>query len=328
MGYMGSAVRKTNYPQRCYNAQNHWRVGWFSRRAVEVDPHSTAVYKLAPFVDYNKTAEDEYVVIKVTGLDLYLQFNRQKSFNIDTGEFPDSLAIVKDTGEGTNLLAGLNLIQSRYEEIVDSKLLTIEVCSMQLSNGLQADMMKVSIGFGPSLCSNPSGGNLTSAGEKMTYLVVAASVVSAGSMLLAIVFLFLRTSSRRGKEMDPRKLVLEDDKRKYCSMLTGAARKFHTNSLRASEHGLVSAVSAFERLRRNNSLCQLAVPDATGSVETGTAVTASVSTGNISTSASKRSITNDCLVASQGTSVFLGTDASIANSVSTGSSSSSGTLSS
>jgi len=74
-------VKKTNYPQRCFNGQNHWKLGWYSDRTREVDPYYPQRYKIAAFVDYDKVQQNEYVIIRIKNLNMYLQFNRAKSFN-------------------------------------------------------------------------------------------------------------------------------------------------------------------------------------------------------------------------------------------------------
>lgn len=207
-GYMGGAVRATNYPRRCYNAQNHWHVGWYSSRSIEIDPYSVspAVYPVVPFVDFNKASSGEYVVVKLTGLDLYMQYNRQKSFNVETGELQDRLTIVRDTGEGTDLLAGLNDDSPWWQRMYDSRLLTIEVCSVQMAQSSQeADVMYVSIGFGTSRCPQsqapPSGSTTTQASTRnrmvdSTFFPVVMVAVLV-MVLASLTAVFVRAS--RGK---------------------------------------------------------------------------------------------------------------------------------
>jgi Gametolysin peptidase M11 len=207
-GYMGGAVRATNYPRRCYNAQNHWHVGWYSSRSIEIDPYSTssAVYRVIPFVDFNKANTGEYAIVKLTGLDLYMQYNRQKSFNVETGELQDRLTIVRDTGEGTDLLAGLSDDSPWWQRMYDSRLLTIEVCSVQMARSSQEpDVMFVSIGFGASRCpqSNaPSSGSTSTQSsptnrmvDSMIFPIAMVSVLVV--VLVSLTAVFIRAS--RGK---------------------------------------------------------------------------------------------------------------------------------
>jgi hypothetical protein len=207
-GYMGGAVRATNYPQRCYNAQNHWHVGWYSSRSIEIDPYSVspAVYRVIPFVDFNKASAGEYALVKLTGLDLYMQYNRQKSFNVETGELQDRLAIVRDTGEGTDLLAGLNDDSPWWQRMYDSRLLTVEVCSVQMAQSSQdPDIMYVSIGFGASRCPQshaPSSGSTVTQSSSRNRMVDSMFFPVAMVSLLVVVLasltaVFIRAS--RGK---------------------------------------------------------------------------------------------------------------------------------
>jgi hypothetical protein len=157
-GYMGGAQATTDHPQKCYNAQNHWHLGWYAARSIEINPYTMtpSVYSIVPFVDFNKSEPGQYVIVKLTGLDLYMQYNRMKSFNGETGELVDRLVIVKDTGEGTDLLVALNDEDPWWQRTFDSRVLTIEVCSSQMAQSAQdPDVLRVSIGFGASRC--PSG---------------------------------------------------------------------------------------------------------------------------------------------------------------------------
>jgi hypothetical protein len=205
---MGGAVRATDYPRRCYNAQNHWHVGWYSSRSIEIDLYSMspAVYRVIPFVDFNKASAGEHVVVKLTGLDLYMQYNRQKSFNIETGELQDRLTIVRDTGEGTDLLAGLNDDSPWWQRMYDTRLLTIEVCSVQMAQSSQEpDVMYVSIGFGASRCPQshaPSSGSTVTQSSSRNRMVDSMFFPVAMVSLLVVVLasltaLFIRAS--RGK---------------------------------------------------------------------------------------------------------------------------------
>jgi hypothetical protein len=107
-GYMGSAYEATGYPQQCFNAQNHRHLKWYTDRQVTVNPEDPVLLKVDAFVDYNKTTEgSEYVLVQV-GQDHYLQYNRAKSFNIGTKEDKDRLAVVRDDGDGTSILIGID----------------------------------------------------------------------------------------------------------------------------------------------------------------------------------------------------------------------------
>lgn len=166
-GYMGAAVKRHDYPLRCYNPQNHWKLGWYSDRTLEVDPNNPNVYNVAAFVDYQKAADDEYVVLKVSNLDLYVQFNRAKDFNRDAGQYTDMLTIVKNNKYyGTDLLGGLNTSHTLYQQTVGSQTLMIEVCEVtEGSFDYQPDLMIVSIGYNVSLCQTSSSDTSSSSSE-------------------------------------------------------------------------------------------------------------------------------------------------------------------
>ena len=41
-GYMGMADQVEGYPEKCYNAQNSWYLGWYKDRAIEALPERFA----------------------------------------------------------------------------------------------------------------------------------------------------------------------------------------------------------------------------------------------------------------------------------------------
>lgn len=79
----------------CFNAQKNWSLGWFDDRMIWLDvrdlPWGGA---LSTFVDYDGTAEGDYVVIRLGGREnddsLFLQYNRRKGINAGTAEFPST----------------------------------------------------------------------------------------------------------------------------------------------------------------------------------------------------------------------------------------------
>jgi hypothetical protein len=149
-GVMGSAPDVTAYPQRCFNAQNFWHLGWYEDRSIEVDPETPTLLKIAAFVDYNKTIPNEYVGVRVR--DLYIQYNRATGFNIDTGEKQNMLTVVREESRGTDLIVSLDRRTSISRIPLDDGLLVIEVCNIASGTSNAPDSMLVSIGFGASLC--------------------------------------------------------------------------------------------------------------------------------------------------------------------------------
>lgn len=149
-GVMGAAPDVIAYPQRCFNAQNFWHLGWYEDRSIEVDPETPTLLKIAAFVDYNKTISSEYVGVKVR--DLYIQYNRATDFNKDTGEKQNMLTVVREESRGTDLIVSLDRRLSISRIPLDDGLLVIELCNIVSGTSNSPDSMIVSIGFGNSQC--------------------------------------------------------------------------------------------------------------------------------------------------------------------------------
>lgn len=116
-----------------------------------MDPEQPQLYSVAAFVDYDKMGNDDYAVLRVD--DLYLQYNRQKDFNRETGKFSDSLTIVKQISGGTDLLDGLNGRNPVFQQKMSGITLVIELCgTMMASDTDQPDRLTVSVGYDKSLC--------------------------------------------------------------------------------------------------------------------------------------------------------------------------------
>jgi hypothetical protein len=149
-GVMGAAPNVIAYPQRCFNAQNFWHLGWYEDRSIEVDPETPTLLKIAAFVDYDKTIPNEYVGVRVR--DLYIQYNRATGFNKDTGEKKNMLTVVREESRGTDLIVSLDRRTSISSIPLDDGLLVIEVCNIVSGTADSPDSMQVSIGFGASQC--------------------------------------------------------------------------------------------------------------------------------------------------------------------------------
>ncbi|GKY90413.1 hypothetical protein MPSEU_000015100 [Mayamaea pseudoterrestris] len=149
-GFMGSATEKVDFPQRCYNAENHAQLGWYDDRLLQVDTGVSNLYQVAAFVDYKLTNPSQYVVLEIVSMGLYLQYNRAKSYNSDTGEHPDTLVIVQKTSSGTNLVASLTENDNPFV----ANGVVIVVCSVSSdATGSTADVLIVGIGPDSSVCS-------------------------------------------------------------------------------------------------------------------------------------------------------------------------------
>lgn len=115
-GYMGRSISAQGSPLRCYNAAQHWLLGWYPSKQRLSIPSSELVdgstwpvlVKVAAFVDHDKLSPDDgFVVLVQLDIDTYLQFNRAKDYNIGTGMMADEIVIVRDNGNSTRLLSGL-----------------------------------------------------------------------------------------------------------------------------------------------------------------------------------------------------------------------------
>jgi hypothetical protein len=165
---MSAGYLQTQWPQKCFNAQNHWSLGWFQDRQLDlavVPGTSPQLYNLATFVDYDKTSPDDVVIIRIDKV-FYLHYNRAKDFNEGTQMNANSVTMVEFmTGfPGTALLAGLNA-QTRPYELMNYKgsesSLVIDVCSLLSGSSNTPDTAIISIGLGGSLCNAYRGGQAT-----------------------------------------------------------------------------------------------------------------------------------------------------------------------
>lgn len=136
-----------------YNAHNHYSLGWFHDRVIEVDPEVPQLVTLAPFVHYQYTAPSEYIVVRIG--DLYMQYNRATEYNSQSGQYRDQLVIVRDRAieRGTDLLVGLD-VREDYKEGNRQEEITVHVCNRFYQGGVYgADILTVSVGYGNSLCN-------------------------------------------------------------------------------------------------------------------------------------------------------------------------------
>jgi hypothetical protein len=145
----------TSGNQRCFNGQNLWHLGWFQERAIEIFPFvkSPQTTELATYIDFTETVDGQAVVIKVA--DFYLVYNRKKSYNSQTGDFPDMVTIVQQVdGLHSSLLTGLDDTEenSLFTKSMGPGLpdLTIQICGKR-TNGTwvgKADSFRVAFGLG------------------------------------------------------------------------------------------------------------------------------------------------------------------------------------
>ena len=143
------------------NAEKNWHLGWYNDRAIQIDPLADGpqLIELAAFVDYNKTNDNQYVLINV-GNRYFLQFNRAKGPNFQTEEKRDMVTIVEhvQSNQSSEMLAGLHPTSKPLHYIIDEfgNGYVFQVCQQILSDDeSKPDIMIVSIGIETSQCGDP-----------------------------------------------------------------------------------------------------------------------------------------------------------------------------
>jgi Gametolysin peptidase M11 len=132
-GYEGFTEYKTGAPVKCFNGHKNWISGWFKDRQVLVDPtwESSRLLRLVTFVDYDKPMNTNDVVLIRVG-SYFIQYNRAKGINIDTGMNADTVTVTyaEDAVSDSQAIAGLSAGQTKL--IADFKGsgydLVVEVC--------------------------------------------------------------------------------------------------------------------------------------------------------------------------------------------------------
>ena len=174
---MGEGFAAVRWPQKCFNAQNHWHLGWFKDKSTDVDlSKGVQLFKVVPFIHYDKIDDYEYypysdpVILLKVG-DLYMQFNVNEDFNRDTGEKQNQLVVVEDVNGDTNLLGGLdmNTKSLRWEDYFGNDLaLLVEVCDLVLDSEDGIEYVIVSVGLDGSRCSDYEKGDDAEASDSST----------------------------------------------------------------------------------------------------------------------------------------------------------------
>jgi hypothetical protein len=109
-GYMGAGRDVQNSSLNCFNVEKNRILGWYSDRAQRIAPVSDGMQmiKLAAFVAYESTRDDEFVIINV-GDRFFVQHNRATAMNIETEEKQDRVTIAKRLEvDGSEMVAGLD----------------------------------------------------------------------------------------------------------------------------------------------------------------------------------------------------------------------------
>lgn len=160
---MGGSVwgyhNRENFPQTCYNAANHWQLGWYSefQRTMDENEGPTLI-KISAFVDHDLAVPGKDIIVLKVG-NFYMQYNRAKGINQDTFEYKDTLVITQESKSGgaTSFVAALDENETLRAEI-GSKPWTAQVCSKHQGNqnSKVPDYLMVSVGFGKSICGSAS----------------------------------------------------------------------------------------------------------------------------------------------------------------------------
>lgn len=104
---MGYSYSSDDGPKMCFNAAKSWQLGWYSDKAIAIDPLLTSSWngRLVGMAEYKKAGPGDMVVVKLntpTSIDYYINFNRQTGINAETGEGGDQVLVVSQGGEGTS----------------------------------------------------------------------------------------------------------------------------------------------------------------------------------------------------------------------------------
>jgi Gametolysin peptidase M11 len=130
-GYMGVSTPIAWGPQKCYNAAQHWSLGWYDDKRMSLvgtDLSSPITVKVAAFTDHEKIGSDYAVLVQVTD-NVYLQFNRAKSYNVGTDMMPDQVVVIRDDVEKTVLLAGMDTSSNTLR----LSSVAIQVCALNIN---------------------------------------------------------------------------------------------------------------------------------------------------------------------------------------------------
>ena len=132
-GYMGVSTPIAWAPQKCYNAAQHWQLGWYAEHQwslVNQDLSSPRIIALAAFPDHQKVSSSQYAILVQATESIYMQFNRAKSYNRGTDTMPDQVVVVRDDQDSTVLLAGLDMTNQNSLRLSS---VVIQVCSLNIN---------------------------------------------------------------------------------------------------------------------------------------------------------------------------------------------------
>lgn len=155
-GIMSKSYRSQDAPLRCFDGRSNSVLGWYASRKLTFNPlqdKTPRLINLAAFVDYDKAKADHPVLVTLPG-EIFIQYNRAKSFHAGTGEKADTVTVAQSDKSGSNLLSGLSP-GNRYEFANyqgSGKKLIVEACRTVTGDASSPDTMIISLGVGSSAC--------------------------------------------------------------------------------------------------------------------------------------------------------------------------------
>jgi hypothetical protein len=185
-GYMGRSQPQLEGPQKCYNAAQHWQLGWYESHRLDWQDEILAprIVTLYSFVDIMFIQDPTGFVLINIADKVYLQLNSAKSFNAGTGDFKNMVTVVE--GGIDNLVDGLDAVShSRFEARNfndDGNTLIIEVCGF-LQDSVGLDLAILSIGLQDSMCAlyNPHQNEIPSMAPSALLLPTVSQEVDGPS---------------------------------------------------------------------------------------------------------------------------------------------------
>jgi hypothetical protein len=98
---MGASFNYTGGPRMCFNAHKHWTLGWYSNQQIQINPTNKPFKgRLLAFTDARGLNGNDVVIIHFA--DIYIQYNRAKSFNRQVLEKGDEVVITRANADSTS----------------------------------------------------------------------------------------------------------------------------------------------------------------------------------------------------------------------------------
>ena len=107
---MGISQFESYLPRKCYNAAQHWALGWYPnhRATVSVEDLETQArsVSLTGFVHHATTTTQQHAVLVELPSQVYLQYNLAQSYNSGVDLYPNQVVLVVQNSDGTTTLTG------------------------------------------------------------------------------------------------------------------------------------------------------------------------------------------------------------------------------